>query len=203
MSALKCLLIVWWCAWVQQREHSLRDSASDRCSVFFCKKQALNFILGGYVVFVFPLVCRVIVQSLAKHPDKEQILQVLWVECDSHIIDVVVCDSRSSYCGAGASVSDHSRTRSNLHPPATPPGMGHHALLYHHGHHLPHGHLWPAGGLALASRSHKVRKVDRLHRKWVTCLMFESPKLFSSCLFDPPTTDMKVKCVLFFQHTSG
>lgn len=124
----------------------------------------------------------------------------MWVECDSHVIDVVVVfDSRSSYCGAGASMSDHSRTRSNLHPPATPSGVGHHTVLYHHGHHLPHGHLRPTGGLALASRSHKICKMDRLHRKWVTHLMFESPLLFSLlpfltqvCSFSTPVMSLRI-----------
>lgn len=67
--------------------------------------------------------------------------------------------------GAGPAVSDHPRTRPHLYSAAAAPRVGHHAILHHHGNHLPDGHLWTPGGVALAQGGHQVRPLDRLHRQ--------------------------------------
>lgn len=70
---------------------------------------------------------------------------------------------RCPHSRSSPAMSDHPWTRPDLHPAKAAPRVGHYSFLHHHGHHLPHSHLWAAGGITLASRSHKIRPLDCLH----------------------------------------
>ncbi|CAG11417.1 unnamed protein product [Tetraodon nigroviridis] len=76
---------------------------------------------------------------------------------------------------AGPAVSDHPRTGPDLYSASAAPRVGHHALLHHHGHHLPDGHLWTPGGFPLAQGGHQVCPLDRLH--WHDPVLHGGPHL--------------------------
>lgn len=73
--------------------------------------------------------------------------------------------SRLSDRGSDPAVPDHPWPGAELHPPTAAPGVDHHALLHHPGHHFPHRHMRSNGDVALAPRSRPIRPVDRLHRE--------------------------------------